>query len=157
MNCSSHGTCSNTTGKCQCNAGFAGADCATQLVTLPTDGSAYQQSFQSFGYNWLYITLPSNPTQTPFTLTLSSSNSMDIFLSADQSIDPTGDEMADLELKQQSRFTLSSKNLPKYANGFLLAVRVNGANLFNNQYFKSQLNAQFVMDNKQVEEYTMLG
>jgi hypothetical protein len=60
--------------------------------------------------------------------------------------------MADLELKQQSRFTLSSKNLPKYANGFLLAVRVNGANLFNNQYFKSQLNAQFVMENKQVEE-----
>ena len=62
---------------------------------------------------------------------------MDIFISSDASVDPTGDELADLELKQQSRFTLSSANLPKYSAGFLLAVRVNGANLPNNQYFKS--------------------
>jgi hypothetical protein len=39
---------------------------------------------------------------------------MDIFISADLTIDPTGDEMADMELKQQSRFILNSKNLPKY-------------------------------------------
>ena len=50
-----------------------------------------------------------------------------------------------MEIYQQSRLTLNSANLPKYASGFLLAVKVNGANLVNNQFLKSQLNAQFVM------------
>lgn len=98
-NCSSHGTCNDSTGKCVCIPGFGGADCATQLVILPSDGSSYQQSFPSFGFNWIYFTL-SNTNLTPFTFTISSSNPMDIFINADTSNDPTGDDQADLELKQ---------------------------------------------------------
>ena len=40
--CSGHGACNEATGKCACSAGFGGADCSTQLVTLPSDGSTYQ-------------------------------------------------------------------------------------------------------------------
>jgi hypothetical protein len=107
-------------------------------VALPADGSIYQHTFTSFGFNWLYFQYRPSSVNAFFSLTLSSSNPMDIFITSDLSThslanDPSDLSQPDLEVKGQSRFTLSSEALPKFAQtGFTLAVRVNGANLVNN-------------------------
>ncbi len=58
---------------------------------------------------------------------------MDIYVSADTSMEPS-DFQNDMEIKKQSRFILRSLSLPAFKT-FVIAVRVNGANLYENTYF----------------------
>lgn len=79
---------------------------------------------------------------------------MDIFISKDPSVDPT--EFAnDFEIHRQNRFTLNSANIQPALNSFTAAVRINGANFYNNAYFKSNIIAQFKVISK--EEVTSTG
>ena len=66
---------------------------------------------------------------------------MDIYISADPSVEPS-DFQNDMEVKKQSRFILRSASLPAFKT-FVMAIRVNGANLYENSYFQSQIYANF--------------
>ena len=39
QNCNGHGTCNQTTGQCQCDAGYKFADCSKKVIDLSTDGA----------------------------------------------------------------------------------------------------------------------
>ena len=47
-----------------------------------------------------------------------------------------------MEVKKQSRFILKTASLPAFKT-FVMAIRVNGANLYENAYFQSQVYANF--------------
>ena len=66
---------------------------------------------------------------------------MDIYVSTDPSVEPS-DFQNDMEVKKQSRFILRSTSLPAFKT-FVMAIRVNGANLYENAYFQSQVYANF--------------
>jgi hypothetical protein len=66
---------------------------------------------------------------------------MDIYISTDPSVEPS-DFQNDMEVKKQSRFILRSASLPAFKT-FVMAIRVNGANLYENAYFQSQVYANF--------------
>lgn len=66
---------------------------------------------------------------------------MDIYISIDTSVEPS-DFQNDMEAKKQSRFILRSASLPGFET-FVMAIRVNGANLYENTFFQSQVYANF--------------
>ena len=66
---------------------------------------------------------------------------MDLYISADPSVEPS-DFQNDMEVKKQSRFILRSASLPAFKT-FMMAIRVNGANLYENAYFQSHVYANF--------------
>ena len=94
------------------------------------------------GIAWLYFSFNRTLNQNEsFEFQLTSSNPMDIYVSADPSEEPS-DFQNDMEVKKQSRFILRSDSLPAFKT-FVMAIRVNGANLYENSYFQSQVYANF--------------
>jgi hypothetical protein len=112
-------------------------------VVLPANGTTPALA----GIAWLYFTY--KPSDSDFDFVLSSSNPMDIFINPGASVE-TNEFNNALQAKKQSRFILRSKALPSLRGGFTVALRVNGANFYTNQYYQSKVLYSFKQVTKEI-------
>lgn len=128
--CSNAGTCNPSTGQCECTNGHYGADCSQTYLSLPQNGSTVLSGIDFLQFQYL------NSSTAAYEFTISASNPLDIYIMGiedTESIPDVNEFNCSLEIKKQTKFVLRSGSIPGLAN-FAAHVRVNGANLKNNQF-----------------------
>lgn len=77
--CNSHGSCSEKTdGKCVCDDGYYGADCASEVDKLIADKTHYTYIKSATGYRWFYFSLP---TTGDYSVSVNSDSAVSVYIS----------------------------------------------------------------------------
>ena len=141
--CSGHGSCSLGNGECQCDKGWAGADCSKRVEVL---SSFYAKKTSVQGALWTYFSYEEGLYYTErYEFILSSDRPMDIYLTKGSINDNEPNEFNfDVVFKQQTYLKLTSDmfgSSPKFA----VAMLVNGLDYYNNMTNSSHFNSSFML------------
>lgn len=117
-NCGDHGSGSLSTGKCTCDAGWFGADCATwvnDLVDLESDSKTL------VGSRWYYYKVPSSDS---FSVQISSDQALEVYVRGGLEAIPDFWEF-DFLAKNQKSVKLTQDSMD-FSEGAIIAVHVTG-------------------------------
>lgn len=118
--CSSHGSCSTSTGLCTCNNGYAGSDCSMQIVALSTS-STVTASVVTGAANYYSFTPPPSTSSILFTMQQTTSGDADIYISAN--VLPTNYVFDFANLTDAALSTVRITSVP---NGAIYFIKVYG-------------------------------
>lgn len=147
--CSGNGVCSKDNGRCQCNPGYASADCSKRVEVLT---SFYLKQIPVQGAQWTYFTYTEGLYyQEGYEFTLTSSNPfvpMDIYITTGAPITEKepNEFNYDVVFRKQSYLKLTQDMFG--ANPiFSVAVLVNGLDTYNNATNQTTVSAGFKLIN----------
>ena len=137
--CNGNGACDSVSGQCTCNAGWKGADCAGKSDSL---AAGYTKRFTTNGTQYLHFTYSKGvPTGYSYEFILSSSQRLDVYVSAGINSDPN-ELNYDLAFRSQTYLKLTSDDFPNLTT-FSIQVKVNGIEFYSNVFHKGLVSASF--------------
>ena len=139
--CSGHGFCSVSNGECQCDKGWAGADCSKQVQLLT---SFYSKKEILQGARWTYFSYEESLYYNErYEFTLESELPMDIYLTQGSIRDNDPNEFNyDVAFKQQ-KFVRITSDMFSASPKFAVAMLINGIDYYNNATNLSTFKASF--------------
>ena len=118
--CYGQGTC-NSYGKCECDAGFFGADCSSTVTDLTT-ADEQKVSETTTASRWFYYSVPADADD--YEITVSSDNGVSVYVRMGDTELPDPSNF-DSFIKNQTSMTFPSTMLDS-EQGWMLAVHVQG-------------------------------